>query len=102
MLVEFRYGRQFPAHPEWKIQRLLEGLKGGVLGARIETSSAASFTIVRAFCLKTGTELDAWYETEHLNVTREMRMESREWAKCPDFEIVDRALDILLDGYEKT
>ena len=62
---------------------------------KITTSTAAIFDLVRAFCLKNKIELVARYEDIDLVLDKSMRMS--DWSKCPDFEITENALELLLD-----
>lgn len=65
----------------------------------INTSTAAIFNIVRAFCLKNKIYLVAQYEDISLTLCKNMRME--DWYRCPDFNITENASEVLLTETKK-
>ena len=95
--VSFYYKRDSLPHSEYAtIQSLVKFLgEDTKTFYKISTSTAAIFILVRAFCLKNRIELVAQYEDISLILDKNMRMNS--WSKCPDFFIIDDALDDLLD-----
>lgn len=99
--IEFKYDRQYPTHSEWRTISDLSEIVHLYEEFEIETSTAALFTIARAFCIKNHINLTAYYQGVHLSLDSNMRMESGEWSKCPDFEIYDNALDTLMDNSTK-
>lgn len=96
-VVNFYYKRNSLPHSEFAVvQSLTKFLEDETKTLyKISTSTAAIFTIVRAFCLKNKINLVAKYEDLNLILDKNMRM--NDWSKCFDFKITDDALDDLLD-----
>ena len=99
--VNFYYKRDSLPHSEFAtIKSLAKFLEDDTkIIYKISTSTAAIFTLVRAFCLKNKIELVAKYEDIDLVLDKNMSM--RDWSKCPDFKITEDALKILLTLGEK-
>jgi len=95
-IINFYYKRNSVPHSKYKvIQSLKKFLEDKEeLYYKISTSTAVIFTIVRAFCDKYGWKLVAFYEDMELDIYPHMGI--IKWLKCPDFEIVDDCLEILL------
>jgi len=83
-------------HSEYKvIQSLNKFLKDTEKESyKISTSTASIFNIVRGFCHLHSLPLIAYYEDLELIMTKGMRMS--QWARCPDFDIQENVLEILL------
>ena len=96
-IISFYYKRDSLPHSEYAtLQSLAKFLEDNTKTFyKISTSTAAIFTLVRAFCLKNKIELIAQYEDINLILDKKMRM--KDWSKCPDFEIEEDALEELLD-----
>jgi hypothetical protein len=99
-VVNFYYKRDSLPHSEFAaIQSLAEFFEDDTrIFYKISTSTAAIFDLVRAFCLKNKIDLIAKYEDLDLILDKNMRM--CQWSNCPDFEITDNALGILLFSAE--
>ena len=95
-VIEFYYKRDSLPHSEYKvIQSLKKFLKDEEkVYYKISTSTASIFNIVRAFCHKYDWDLIAHYEDLDLKIDKDMRI--NQWFLCPDFEIEENALMILL------
>ena len=95
-VIYFYYKRNSLPHSEYAVTKSLARFLEGTAQYhyKISTSTAAIFTIVRAFCLKNNIDLVAEYEDILLVLDKNMRM--RDWSKCPDFDIRDDALEGLL------
>ena len=96
-IVSFYYKRDSLPHSEYATMQSLAKFLGEDTKTfyKINTSTAVIFILVRAFCLKNKIELVAKYEDISLILDKNMRM--NDWSKCPDFFIMDDALDDLLD-----
>lgn len=94
-IVVFSYKRDTLPHSEYQVRKQLEKfLVNNSSSFVITTSTAAIFYIVRAFCHLYSWKLTAYYEDLELRMSENMRMS--QWSSCPDFEIVDNCLEILL------
>jgi hypothetical protein len=95
-IVYFYYKRDSLPHSEYAVIKSLTKFleKDTEYPYKISTSTVAIFTIVRAFCLKNNIDLVAEYEDIPLVLDKNMRMQN--WSKCPDFNIMDDALENLL------
>lgn len=95
-VVKFYYKRDSLPHSEYAVSKsLAKFLEDDTkIYYKISTSTAAIFTLVRAFCLKNKIYLTAQYEDIDLILDKNMRMD--EWFKYPDFNITEDALEILL------
>lgn len=95
-IVNFYYKRDSLPHSEFAVQKSLEKFlqDDSKVYYKISTSTAVIFTIVRAFCLQNNVDLVAQYEDVELVLDKNMRM--KDWSKCPDFFIMDDALETLL------
>jgi len=60
---------------------------------KISTSTAVIFSIVRAFCRLHRLSLVTYYEDLELKLDKSMEM--NDWSNCFDFEIEDKAFEIL-------
>jgi hypothetical protein len=98
--VHFYYKRDSLPHSEYAVTKsLVKFLEEDIrVSYQICTSTAAIFTIIRAFCLKNSIDLVAEYEDVNLVLDKNMRM--NDWSKCPDFSIIEDALEILLSEVE--
>lgn len=96
MIVEYRYSRSNNAWPEYRILDTLATLKPpSIVGCYLlETSTASTFNLVRAWCYLHRVPLKAYYEGELLPLDSMMRM--KDWNKYPDFNIAEEALEVLM------
>lgn len=94
-IVVFSYKRDSLPHSEFQVRKQLEKfLMDGSSSFVVITSTASIFYIVRAFCYLHTWKLTARYEDTELKMSEDMRM--NQWSQCPDFEIVDDCLEVLL------
>lgn len=93
--IHFYYKRDSLPHSEYKVvkslNKFLEDRDKNEY--KISTSTAAIFNIVRAFCRLHKLSLIAYYEDSELKLEGDMGM--NDWSNCPDFEIEDKAFEIL-------
>lgn len=95
-IINFYYKRDSLPHSEYAVGKSLAKFLEDDTKVlyQIYTSTAAIFTIIRAFCLKNSIDFVAEYEDIELVVDKNMRM--NDWSKCPDFSITEDALEDLL------
>lgn len=94
-IVVFSYKRDSLPHSEYQVRKQLEKfLVDDSSSYVITTSTASIFLVVRAFCHMYSWKLTAFYEDLELKMSEDMRMS--QWSSCPDFEIVDNCLEVLL------
>lgn len=94
-VVIFSYKRDSLPHSEYQVRKQLEKfLVDDSSSYVITTSTTSIFYIVRAFCHLYAWKLTAYYEDIELRMSEDMRMS--QWSQCPDFEIVDNCLEVLL------
>lgn len=93
--IYFYYKRDSLPHSEYKaVQSLTKFLEDEDRKEyKISTSTAVIFSIVRAFCHLHKLSLIAYYEDLELKLERDMGM--NDWSNCSDFEIEDKAFEIL-------
>ena len=98
--VIFSYKRDSLPHSEYQVKRQLEKfLAEDSSSYLITTSTASIFSVVRAFCHLYNWKLLAHYENLELKMSEDMRM--NQWSSCPDFEIVDNCLEVLLTSKDE-
>ena len=99
--VNFYYKRDSLPHSEYAVTKSLAKFLEDDTKVlyKISTSTASIFTIIRAFCLRNSIDLVAKYEDFDLLLDKNMRM--NDWSKCPDFNITEDALYILLGEVSK-
>lgn len=94
-VIIFSYKRESLPYSEYQIRKQLEKfLVDDSSSFIITTSTASIFHIVRAFCHMYSWKLTAYYEDTELKMSEGMRM--NQWSQCPDFEIIDNCLEVLL------
>lgn len=93
--VVFSYKRDGLPHSEYQVKKQLEKFLADDSSSYVITTSTASiFYVVRALCHFYSWKLLAYYEDLELRLSEDMRMS--QWFLCPDFEIVDTCLEVLL------
>lgn len=91
-MITFCYARKYPPSSEYHTLKRLE--RGDTVFC---TSTASIFHIVRAWCFQHNLRLHGSYEGRVLTIDQNMRMQN--WSECPDFNLVEDALETLLGGH---